>query len=56
MTTFALGTAAGDLTAVTWHLGYLFSAVLFAIVFTPPARPAGGWAWARSSRCGLRTS
>ena len=30
--TFALGTAAGDTTAVTWHLGYLDSAVLFAVV------------------------
>jgi uncharacterized membrane-anchored protein len=30
--TFALGTAAGDLTAVTFQLGYLESAVLFAAV------------------------
>ncbi len=32
MTTFALGTAAGDMTAVTLHLGYLDSGILFAIV------------------------
>jgi len=37
MTTFALGTAAGDMSAVTWHLGYLSSAVIFAIVITLPA-------------------
>ena len=30
VTTFALGTAAGDMTAVTLHLGYLDSGVLFA--------------------------
>lgn len=32
MTTFALGTAAGDLTAITFHLGYFESAALFAAV------------------------
>jgi len=32
MATFALGTAAGDMTAVTLHLGYLDSGILFAIV------------------------
>ena len=35
--TFALGTAAGDLTAVTFGLGYLGSAVLFAVVIAIPA-------------------
>jgi uncharacterized membrane-anchored protein len=35
--TFALGTAAGDLTAYTIHLGYLRSIVLFAAVITIPA-------------------
>jgi uncharacterized membrane-anchored protein len=35
--TFALGTAAGDLAATTLHLGYLLSAVLFAIVILVPA-------------------
>jgi uncharacterized membrane-anchored protein len=37
VSTFALGTAAGDLTAYTFHLGYGFSAVLFACVITLPA-------------------
>lgn len=35
--TFALGTAAGDLSAVTFHLGYFFSGVLFAGVILIPA-------------------
>ncbi len=35
--TFALGTAAGDLTAVTFGLGYFGSAVLFAVVIAIPA-------------------
>ena len=35
--TFALGTAVGDLTAVTFHLGYLLSGVLFAAVIAIPA-------------------
>jgi uncharacterized membrane-anchored protein len=35
--TFALGTAVGDLTAVTFHLGYFFSMVLFAGLITIPA-------------------
>ncbi len=37
MVTFALGTAAGDLTATTLGLGYLASGVLFAAVFAIPA-------------------
>jgi uncharacterized membrane-anchored protein len=37
MTTFALGTALGDLTAVTFRLGYLTSGVLFAVVIAVPA-------------------
>jgi uncharacterized membrane-anchored protein len=37
LTTFALGTATGDLTATTLHLGYLASGVLFAIVIAVPA-------------------
>ena len=36
MTTFALGTAAGDLTAATLGLGYLFSGILFALLFIIP--------------------
>ncbi len=35
--TFALGTAAGDLTAYSLGLGYLASAVLFAALITVPA-------------------
>ena len=35
--TFALGTAVGDLTAVTFHLGYFYSIVLFAGVIAIPA-------------------
>ncbi|WP_307812184.1 COG4705 family protein [Lacisediminihabitans changchengi] len=34
--TFALGTAAGDMTATTLHLGYLASGILFAIVMAVP--------------------
>jgi uncharacterized membrane-anchored protein len=34
--TFALGTAAGDLTATTLHLGYGFSIVLFAVIILIP--------------------
>jgi uncharacterized membrane-anchored protein len=37
MATFALGTAAGDLTAVTMHLGYLASGVMFAVLIAVPA-------------------
>jgi len=35
--TFALGTAAGDMTAVTFHLGYLVSGLFFAGLITVPA-------------------
>lgn len=41
LATFALGTAAGDLTALTLHLGYLDSALLFTLAI---ALPALGWA------------
>lgn len=37
LTTFALGTAAGDMTASTMHLGYLFSGMLFAFLIAIPA-------------------
>ena len=37
MATFALGTAAGDLTAVSLHLGYLAAGVMFAVVIAIPA-------------------
>jgi uncharacterized membrane-anchored protein len=36
MTTFALGTAVGDMTAITLSLGYLASGILFAILFAIP--------------------
>jgi uncharacterized membrane-anchored protein len=36
MATFALGTAAGDLTAATFRLGYPGSIVLFAVLFAIP--------------------
>ena len=42
--TFALGTAVGDLTAMTLHLGYLWSIVLFAAVICVPA---AGYRWLR---------
>jgi uncharacterized membrane-anchored protein len=35
--TFAMGTAVGDLTAVTFHLGYFRSLVLFAAIILIPA-------------------
>lgn len=35
--TFALGTATGDMTASTFHLGYLVSGVLFTILIAVPA-------------------
>jgi uncharacterized membrane-anchored protein len=35
--TFALGTAAGDMTAMTMNLGYLDSAALFGVVIALPA-------------------
>ena len=37
LATFALGTATGDLTATTFGLGYLGSAILFAALFAVPA-------------------
>jgi uncharacterized membrane-anchored protein len=36
ITTFALGTAAGDMTAVTLNLGYLNSGILFGVLFILP--------------------
>ncbi len=40
LATFALGTAAGDLTAISLHLGFFDSAVLFAAIISIPAL---GW-------------
>ena len=37
LATFALGTAAGDLTAASLHLGYFVSGLLFAVVIAIPA-------------------
>jgi len=37
VTTFAFGTATGDMTATTLHLGYFTSGVLFAVLFALPA-------------------
>ena len=37
VTTFALGTAAGDMTATTLHLGYLTSGIVFTLLFALPA-------------------
>ena len=37
VTTFAMGTALGDLTAYTFHLGYLTSGLVFAAVIVIPA-------------------
>jgi uncharacterized membrane-anchored protein len=37
MATFALGTAAGDLTAITLSLGYFSSGLLFAVLIALPA-------------------
>jgi uncharacterized membrane-anchored protein len=42
LTTFALGTAAGDMTAKTMHLGYFASGALFAVLI---AVPAIAWRW-----------
>jgi uncharacterized membrane-anchored protein len=43
LTTFALGTAAGDLTATTLHLGYFASGVLFTVVIAVPALAHRMW-------------
>jgi uncharacterized membrane-anchored protein len=37
LTTFALGTATGDMTATTMHLGYFSSGVMFAVLIAIPA-------------------
>jgi uncharacterized membrane-anchored protein len=47
MATFALGTAAGDLTAVTFHLGYFSSGVMFAVIIAIPA--AAHWRFGLNS-------
>jgi uncharacterized membrane-anchored protein len=45
LTTFALGTAAGDLTAYTAHLGFLTSGLLFGAIFIIPALGLWLWKW-----------
>jgi uncharacterized membrane-anchored protein len=35
--TFAMGTALGDLTAITFHFGYFRSGLLFAVLIAVPA-------------------
>jgi uncharacterized membrane-anchored protein len=37
LATFAMGTATGDMTAMTLHLGYLASGILFIVLFVLPA-------------------
>jgi uncharacterized membrane-anchored protein len=37
LTTFALGTAVGDMTATTLHLGYLSSGIVFGVLILVPA-------------------
>jgi uncharacterized membrane-anchored protein len=43
LTTFALGTAVGDLTAITFHMGYLISGVVFGILFAVPGIAYRSW-------------
>ncbi len=47
LATFALGTAAGDLTAVTFGLGYFASGLLFAAIIAIPA--LGYWRFGMNS-------
>ena len=47
LATFALGTAAGDMTAIALGLGYLASAILFAAVIAVPA--VGYWRFGLNS-------
>ena len=37
LATFAMGTAVGDMTAVTFHLGFFTSGILFAVLIAIPA-------------------
>ena len=43
--TFATGTAVGDLSAITWHLGYGGSVILFALAILVPAAGYRWWHW-----------
>lgn len=44
LATFAMGTATGDMTAMTLHLGYLASGIVFAVLFL---LPVVGFFWFR---------
>jgi uncharacterized membrane-anchored protein len=55
LATFALGTAAGDLTAVTLNLGYFGSILLFAAIIAVPASATFASPGTRSSPSGLPT-
>ena len=54
--TFAMGTTLGDLTATTFHFGYLDSGLLFAVVIAIPAVGYRCCTGTRSSRSGSRKS
>jgi uncharacterized membrane-anchored protein len=43
MATFALGTAAGDMLAVTFHLGYLTAGIVFTVLLLVPAAAYRWW-------------
>ncbi len=43
LATFALGTALGDLTATTFHMGYLLSGVVFGLLFALPGIAYRWW-------------
>ncbi len=43
--TFATGTAVGDLSAITWHLGYAGSIVVFTVAICVPAIGHRRWHW-----------
>jgi len=53
--TFALGTALGDFTAASLHLGYLASGILFFVVILIPRCSGGGSVSTRSWRSGAPT-
>jgi uncharacterized membrane-anchored protein len=54
--TFALGTATGDLTAYTFHLGFLASGLLFVVVIADPRSPTASPGSTRWWRSGSPTS
>ncbi len=56
LTTFALGTTVGDLTAYTLHLGFFSAGLLFVGVFAVPRSRTGSAGSAASPPSGRRTS